>query len=119
MFPYEKYDFDTRMLPILTGEVVYNETVMFVSKADRARLLFEPTEILSVSSYDRHRVFQEGRDFVLSEDGCLCLTPNSRIPCMSEEAYWHNNPEKSKIQTMRNGQPIWTHCGEGKIMTRW
>ena len=119
MFPYEKYDIDTRMLPILKGDTVHSETIMFVGKSDRARLLFDPTEILSVTSYDRHRSFVEGRDFVLGEDGCLCLTPRSKIPCMSEEAYWHNDPAKSKIQTMRDGEPVWTHCGEGKMMTRW
>lgn len=120
MYPYEKHDIDTRMLPILSGEVVYNETVMFVGKADRARLLFDPTEILSVTSYDRRRVFEEGRDFFLDEEGRLCVTQNTRIPVISEAKYWHGDGSQTpSLRTMRNGEVVYTYCGERRVMTRW
>ena len=118
MFPYEKNDIETRLLPIWTGNVIHNETAMFVGKQDRVTLLYPPTKILSVTSYDRHKVYQEGKDFILCEDGSIALTEHTRIPYMTEDAYYHGDPS-SILFTMHNGKEIATHCGEGVIMTRW
>ena len=62
-----------------------NESVVFCSdlQAGKARLLFDPVEIQSVKRADGSAVFAAGDDYLVSADGWLTLTPNSRIPVLN------------------------------------
>ena len=82
---YSKYNLDAYMTPIWQGDTVYNETLMFVpdaktKKIEAAPLLYKPTKILSVRSFDLKTEYVEGFDFVVTPDGCIELTEDSRIP---------------------------------------
>ena len=120
MYPYQKDDTAVRLIPVWTGEVTYNETGMFIGKQDRISLLYPPTKILSVTSYDRHKTYEEGKDFVVTADGCIALTEHTRIPYITEERYYHNNPNTNpSLLTEHNGKEVYTYCGEGVVMTKW
>ena len=91
---------------------------MFIGAADRAPLLYRPTEILSVTSYGGEVEYRLGEDLILGEDGTLSLTPNTRIPHLTEEQYYHDDPA-SLISIPHNGKETFIYWGEGTTMTRW
>ena len=70
---YDSYTLDAYLAPIWKGKIVYNETLLFVGKEDRAPLLYAPSEILSVRSYDLATEYRAGIDYTV-EDGCIVLT---------------------------------------------
>jgi acyl-CoA thioesterase-1 len=67
------------------GSFMDREPVLFVqahgAKDSTAKLLFVPTQIISVTSGDGLHTFDEGRDYLWSPGtNTLTLTPDSRIP---------------------------------------
>jgi len=82
LMEYDRYTLQAYMTPVWEGGVVYNETVMFVDNADGsvdpAPLLYEPSEILSVRSFDLLTEYQPGIDYTV-ENGRIALTLCSRI----------------------------------------
>lgn len=110
--------FAKELAPLWSGSQVYRETVMFIGKADRAPLLYVPTQILSVTSYDGTILYEEGEDYACDGDGMLFLCENSRIPYIEEDAYYHNDPT-SLISIPYKGQETFIYWGEGTTMTRW
>ena len=117
---YHMYDLDTYMRPIWKDRVVHNETVMFVGKDDKAQLLYEADEIISLRSYDLKTEYQKGIDYDYV-DGQLVLLPGSSIPCISEEEYYTNDNTYSMLQTKGNEGTgtSYTYWGEGDTMTKW
>lgn len=110
--------FKKELAPLWRGNEVHRETVMFIGKEDSAPLLYVPTKILSVTSYDGETVYREGEDFVCSEDGVISLTADSRIPYIEEAAYYHDDPA-SLISIPYKGKETFIYWGEGTTMTRW
>jgi lysophospholipase L1-like esterase len=108
----------TRLIPLWEGNTVYRETVMFVGANDRAPLLFAPQEILCVTDYGGEIIYVQGEDFVLNEDGTLSLTEATRIPFLTEQEFYHDNPS-SIISVPHNGKDTFIYWGEGTSMTRW
>ncbi|XID92994.1 DUF5722 domain-containing protein [Paenibacillaceae bacterium WGS1546] len=76
--------------PFWEGNTMLNESVLMVSRnheLPETRLLFQPTEIVSVRSARLDREYREGIDWVW-EDGKLRLTEQSRIPYLTyDEMY--------------------------------
>ena len=68
------------MKPIWESEIIYDEFFTMVEEDGicKAPFLFEPAEILSVTSADKSATYEEEIDWVL-EDNCIRLTPYSRI----------------------------------------
>lgn len=67
------------------GSSMDREPVLFVRepgvKFPTAKLMFVPTQIISVTSGDGRHTFDEGRDYLWNPgSNTLTLTPNSRIP---------------------------------------
>jgi len=79
---YDKYTREAYMTPVWEGDTVYNETLMFVADKNGnvppAPLLYTPTEVLSVRSFDLKTEYTPGVDYTV-ENGCIMLTENSRI----------------------------------------
>jgi len=94
MHEYRKYNHKTYISPVWEGNIVYNETLMFVAE-NEAPLLYFPDEILSVLSYDLKTEFVEGIDFTV-KDGKIVLTEGSRIPSFSLEEYYPEKPIQGK-----------------------
>ncbi len=94
MLEYCKYDHDTYVTPFWEGNIVYNETVMFVGETE-APLLYTPERILSVRSFDLATEYEVGKDYTV-KDGKLCLTEGTRIPSFSLEEYYPAEPIQGK-----------------------
>ena len=115
---FNKYDLDTYMRPIWEGNIVHNETVMFVGMNDKAPLLYTPDKIISVRSYDLKIEYIEGVDYKL-EDGKLVLLDGTRIPVCPLKTYYSVHNNMPYLSTMHNGVVTQTMFGEGTTMCRW
>lgn len=64
--------------PLWQGEIVENETVMFIENqdgtCDEAPLLYDPTEIISVRNYGLDIEYTEGVDYEVTEKGIKRLS---------------------------------------------
>jgi len=77
------YSFTEYMKPLWSGDTVYNESIMFLpdpvtAEVSPVPLLFEPSEIISVKSYDLKTVYEEGKDYTV-ENGKICIIPEGRM----------------------------------------
>lgn len=102
------------MQNLFKGTESKNETVMFIEKGDVKSLLYPIQSIVSVTSYDGSRVYEEGKDYVV-EDGKLKVTADSAIPCITAAVYY--NMPGSFINTMNpaTGTMAPTYWGESQI----
>ena len=94
-----------------------NETLFFIDKGETKRLIYPATKIISVTSYDGKKVYTEGVDYILTEEGHLKVTENSSIPCITSAVYY--NHSEQMISVNHNGQNKWIYWGEGNMMTKW
>lgn len=78
--------FEELMIPVWKSDVIYDESLTMVCKDGvcKAPLLFWPEEILSVTSADKTRTYEEGIDWIVKEREII-LTPESNIFCFQEE----------------------------------
>ena len=109
-------DLSDLMQPIFSGTTSVNETVMFLDYGETKTLLYPIDTVISVTSYDGQTVYEEGKDYVV-EDGNLILPEGSAIPCITSEKFYHS--PGSQLMTEYEGEDVYTHWGEGKIMTDW
>lgn len=97
LMEYDKYTLQAYMQPVWEGDIVYNETLMFVEDASGnvppAPLLYKPDEIISLRSFDLNTEYIQGVDYNVNENGCIVLTENSRIFRWSYQAYYPDTPE--------------------------
>ncbi len=114
----DRYDLLTSMEYLWEGSVVYNESVMFVGKEDKAPLLYTPDKILSVRSSDLATEYKEGVDYKL-EDGRLVLTENTSIPFMTVEEYYPTNPIPGGSFPTRIPEHANLRFGEGDTFHRY
>ena len=96
------------MQNIFSGTTSVKETVMFLDKGDVKSLLYPIKSIVSVTSYDGKKVYEEGKDYVV-EDGKLKITADSSIKCITSDKYY--NHAGSIIQM--NGKPMF--WGESQV----
>ena len=96
------------MQNIFGGTTSVKETVMFLDKGDVKSLLYPIKSIVSVTSYDGKKVYEEGKDYVV-EDGKLKITADSSIKCITSAKYY--NHAGSIIQM--NGKPMF--WGESQV----
>lgn len=75
---------------IWEGNFVYQEPICFSEDAEGhltgGQLLYQPNQILSVTSYDGTVFYEEGIDYIKEASG-LILTEHSRIPFFSRDIY--------------------------------
>ena len=95
------------------GKYMKNETLFFIDKGDTKRLIYPATKIVSVTSYDGSVTYQEGVDYILTEDGKLQVTENSSIPCITSEVYYNHSQQTISIN--HNGETKWIYWGEGDL----
>ena len=96
------------MQNIFGGTTSVKETVMFLDKGDVKSLLYPIKSIVSVTSYDGKKVYEEGKDYVV-EDGKLKITADSSIKVITSDKYY--NHAGSLIQM--NGKPMF--WGESQV----
>ena len=88
------FTFEQMLKPIWDTSIVYGES--FTMHRDEnggmsARFLYEPEEILEVTSANRECLYSEGRDFIIDGDR-LVLAENTRIPFMEYEEVYMKEP---------------------------
>ena len=112
-----KSSLSSEMNYLFSGNSVKNDTLFFIDKGETKRLLYPATKIISVTSYDGKVTYIEGKDYILTEDGCLQVTGTSSIPCITSEVYY--NHSDSTLQMLHNGENKNVYWGEGDTMTKW
>ena len=119
---YNMYDLETYMTPIWDGRVVHNETVMFLGIDEKATLLYDADEIISVRSYDLKTEYVQGIDYDYV-NGKLVLLDGTSIPCIDKSEYYSSNAQYSALVTKGNTEAdatgAYTYWGEGDTMTKW
>ncbi len=102
LMTYREYDLKTYLFPLWEGEVVYNETLWFAGSRS-ASLMYDPTEIVSVMSYDLKTTFEEDTDYIV--DGKDIIIPeNGKIPYLSPSELYRTSPMNSFVQALRRGE---------------
>ena len=102
------------MQNIFAGTQSKNETVMFIDKGDVKALLFPIKEIVSVTSYDGSKVYEEGKDYVI-EDGKLKVTADSSIPCITAAKYYNHPGSLINTKNPETGKMAPTFWGESQV----
>lgn len=89
MEKFDAYDLDLYMKPLWEGDVMYNETVMFVGETDVAPLLYPVTEIVSVRSYDLKKEYVRGVDYAFDRaTNSLYLGADTSMPYIPLSEYY-------------------------------
>ncbi len=83
----DTYDEHQSITPIWQGDVLYHESVMYLEDEFRARLLYTPTEVFTVWSYDYKTAYVRGVDWEVEGDVLIRL-PGSRIPAFPLDDYY-------------------------------
>ncbi len=114
---FTKYNLKTYTIPFWKTDVVYNETVMFISKTDSTPLLYKPKQIISVRSYDLEIEYIEGKDYII-KNGKISLTKNTTIPYFKKSEFYLKKeiPGYSFVCTKENVPYIF--FGEGDTFTK-
>lgn len=101
---YNTYNLEYATLPFWSNTIMYNESIMFVGKDDTPTLLFPPTSIISITSYDGQKKYTEGVDFTVKNDK-IYLTSNTKIPYFTKEEYYPSSvtsPNSAFVSTNKN-----------------
>lgn len=78
---------DTALIPFWKGRIMYNESVLMVSKDEglpSAKMLFKPGKILSVKNSALNITYKEGQDWTY-ENGLLKLLKGSKAAYLTAE----------------------------------
>ena len=80
---------DPRVPPLFTGNVMTNETVLFLGTDDAAPLMYRADEILSVKSFDLKTEYAEGVDWTFDRNSrTIRPTAGTRMPYYTD-AEWY------------------------------
>ncbi len=90
-------DFDDNLLdaylkPYWFTREIYNETCMFVGEEGESTLMFEPTEIKSITDYRLQKTYVEGRDYVVN-GRIIKRLKGSEIPYWEYDEYFIDEDE--------------------------
>lgn len=80
--------------PFWNTREVYNETFMFIGKEGEAKLLYSPSEILSIKDYRLSKTYVNGVDFVI-KNNIIKRTLNSSMPYLEADEYWVDEESKN------------------------
>ncbi len=119
-FGYRPLDFKAENLSweiqnVFAGDYVKNETVMFIDKGDTKALMYKIDKVISVTSYNGRKKYEEGRDYEVV-DGKLRVTENSKIPCITSKRYYSGD---GTLVVDVDGEKKPVYWGEGTAMTNY
>ena len=78
--PLYEYNQEVAVTPVWEGNVVYHETAFFTTGRETAKLLYPIDKVVAVRSYDLTKIYFEGVDYEIAEDGTLRILEGSQIP---------------------------------------
>lgn len=114
--PEGEFKYAEELIAIWSGNVVYDEYVMFLGKDDVVPLLYPATEIISVKSTDGTVTFTEGIDYAL-QDGKLIMPEGSSLTYIPEEVYWAKGAYD--VYTYKDGEKHITYAAGGNGMAKY
>lgn len=85
---------DPLLQPFWNTREVYNETFMFIGKEGEVKLLYAPTEIISIKDYRFNEIYFKDKDFTI-EGNIIKRTPNSNMPYLEAAEYWVDEETKN------------------------
>ncbi len=89
-----QYDLDKYVTPYWESQVIYNENACFYKENGMVlekKLMYKPAKILEVRNYGLNIVYEEGKDYVMSEEGLKWVT-GSAIPTTDFDFYYLDSP---------------------------
>lgn len=97
--------FEQLMSPIWDSEIIYDEFLTMVRSngAVQAPLLFEPKEVISVTSADKLMEYEEGKDWFV-RGNMFCLTEGSRIFSFEEDELVFDNERPEECFPTTDGR---------------
>ena len=105
---------DSRVPPLFTGNVMTNETVLFMGTDDAAPLMYQADEILSVTSFDLKTNYVEGVDWTFdAATHTIRPTANTRMPYYTE-AEWY--PDSGRFACNLPGKS-YVFFSEGSVIS--
>jgi lysophospholipase L1-like esterase/predicted small lipoprotein YifL len=114
--PIVEFEYENELIPVWTGNTVYDETVMFVGKDDVVPLLYPATEIISITNYTGTKTFTEGVDYKLV-DGKLVMPEGSSLIYCPETTYWKKHTYD--VNTYKDGVLTPTMAGPGNTLPQY
>lgn len=104
--------------PSLEPGMMHNESLVFCSdlEPNRARLLFDPAEVISVRRADGSDTFEEGVDYTVAGGGWLELTPDSTIPVLD---YYADESDKTMYRAKDTSGRIFYSPGGTRKHKDW
>ncbi len=97
LMQYTSYAMNTWLRPVWDTREVYNETVLFVGEEDEAPLLYFPDKVLSVRNYGLEIEYEQGKDYVVTEDGKIRRLKGSSIPYFTVDEYYRTEPDSVPV----------------------
>lgn len=106
------YNFENYLTPIWEGNKVYNESITFIPDPQTreilaAPLLYTPTNVISVKSYDLQKEYVEGVDYVV-ENGKIRLLEGGDMTAWAYDDFYSPNEGYYKIKWL-NPQDRYIH----------
>ena len=114
----DKYDMKTALTDVWEGNIVYNESIMFVGDDDTASLMYTPKHIFSIRSYDLKTEYVEGVDYQVV-DGKIVRCEGSSIPCMPLDTYYPKKFINGKSFLCSAEGHRFIYFGEGDTFLQW
>ena len=114
-FNFKAEDLTWELQNVFSGDHVKNETVMFIDKGDTKELLYKIDKVISVTSYNGKKKYEEGRDYEVV-DGKLRVTEDSKIPCITSKKYYSGD---GTLRIDVDGVSRSVYWGEGTVMTNY
>ena len=96
------YDLNTYLLPFWRGKEVYHETLLFVE----APLLYKPEKIVCVRDFALSTVYEEGRDYELTEEGKIRRLKGSKMPYFTTDEYYAKEPGQHSILVVQEKEGV-------------
>ena len=102
----ERFFFGEGLVPIWTGDTVYDESVAFTADENGyvqpARLLYDADEVVRVRSSDFSTEYERGADYLV-ENGMLVRTPDSRMPLTDNQTMFPSEKSASSKEGADGG----------------
>ena len=97
--------FEQLLQPVWDAEIIYDEALTFVKKEAKtqAPLMFEPAQILSITSADKTVTYEEGRDYTV-DGNLITLTDDSRMFFFTEEEMIFDTAVPGKCFPTKDGR---------------
>lgn len=98
-----EFDLEKYVSPVWSGKVSFAESAFVMDDAEGRtepiKMLYPIKSVVSVRSSDLKTLYEEGKDYEITEDGNLKILENGGIPRLSYAEYYHETYTDDGLQT--------------------